>query len=72
MILERDMTKQIRRQVKLDKQNWLDSLLDNGNWQAIKAFKAAMKKRKMQSNLKDNSGMDIPVYEKRRKKQYLE
>ena len=38
-IKEQEMNKAIKRQVKIDGQIWLDKLLEDGNWSAMKAFK---------------------------------
>ena len=50
---DREISKQIKKQVRLDRQNWLNELLDNGNWRAVKDFKQAIKKRRLQTNLKN-------------------
>ncbi len=36
---EKLQDKQIKRQVQIDRQEWLDALLQDGNWNAVKYFK---------------------------------
>ena len=42
---EKEITKAIKKQIKLDKEMWLNECLENGNWQAIKKYQ---RKKKIQ------------------------
>ena len=49
----------IKRQVKIDKESYLDGLLEHRGWQSVKAFKNATKKKVAQISLKTQNGEDI-------------
>ena len=58
---EKKTGKLVKQHVKLDRQPWLDTMLEDGNWATIKLWKIKTKKRLFQKNLKDeasDSGFD--------------
>ena len=56
---EKDCNKIIKQQVKIDRSNWLDDWLRQGDWHSIKRFKKGIKKRGVQQNLIDQSNIEI-------------
>ena len=42
---EKNVQKQIRKELKDDKQKWIESTLEDGNWNAIKRFKGIQNKK---------------------------
>ena len=55
-IKEQEMNKAIKRQVKIDRQIWLDKMLEDGNWSAMKAFKKYRKSKNTMTQLRRKDG----------------
>ena len=57
---EKRIGKIIKTQVKLDKEAYLNSLLEKGEWTSIHKYKKAKKKQSAQMTLRTAAGEDIP------------
>ena len=60
--LERDLSKQTKRQVKRDREQWLDEGLARRDWKMLKALRKS--NSKSSSTLLDDSGMTLPPEER--------
>ena len=50
------MSRQIRRQAKIDRHNWLNDMLENGSWQALKKYQKQLEKSTRSIQLRDKHG----------------
>ena len=58
-INEKMMSKAIKAQVRIDRRQWLDEMLETGNWTAIKRYKKAQLKPQMSIQSFQNSRLKI-------------
>ena len=60
---EKQISNMIKKQVRLDRQKWLNDILQSGTWDAINKFRKVNKKKQMQAILKNADGEDVAMKE---------
>ena len=58
---EKQMNEKIKKQVKIDKETWMNNLLEDGNWNAVRRFKKQCKHTHAITQLRDGDGHILPV-----------